>query len=172
MGTSWKWQLRDRLGQWMDMDSEVRWMARGKMHQGHVVGSPEDGLATIKEAGGRKVNIPTDRLTAITLPAGDVAPQITKKAAAAPAAPKIPKDFASLSDQQITDLYWAARDHPDVPLTKWLRVAWEMQKRRVNVDPHTYPPAGVFAAGAPAPSSAANLRLMQIRIIERELSLV
>ena len=62
---SWKHQLRDRLGQWIDMGTGVRWFARGTSRQGVVIDSPKAGLATVEEAGTkRRVNVPTSRLTA------------------------------------------------------------------------------------------------------------
>jgi hypothetical protein len=172
MTDAWKWQLRDRLGQWMNMDSEVRWLSSGQSRQGHIVGSPSPGVATVEENGGlnvvRRVNVPTSRLTAITLPPGKTRPP-TK-----PDVPEIPESLASLNDKRVQDLYWATRDNPSVPLKKWLRIAMEVFRRKIDLDPHmgggALTPEGVFAAGTPT-SHDAIVRQMRIRITERTLAL-
>jgi hypothetical protein len=163
MSESWKWQLRDRSGQWMDMNSEVRWLSRGAFTQGTIIGSRKADEATVREAlTGRQLHIPTDRLIAIS-----------PVQHGRPPAPVIPKDFSRLSDRQMEDLYAATRQHPDVPVRKWLRVARETHKRKIHVYPHSggFIPAGVFAAGMPVMPTADAARQMQIRIIEREFNL-
>jgi hypothetical protein len=168
MGESWRWQLRDRLGQWMEMDSQVRWLARGAFSYGTIVGSPREGVATVREVGTRRLHdMPTDRLTAYTVPDGEALP--TTK----PNIPRIPKNFDSLSDRELEDLYNAARSHPAVPVSKWLKIAWEVRKRNIKIYPHSggFVPAGVFAAGVPTMPTTDAARQMQIRIFEREFNL-
>ena len=48
-GDSWRWQLRDKNGKWIEMGSEVRYLIRGLYKQGIVVGSPSPGVAKVKE---------------------------------------------------------------------------------------------------------------------------
>lgn len=48
-GTSWKWQLRDASGQWIEMGSTVSWAARGQIRTGKIIGSPEPGRAQVKD---------------------------------------------------------------------------------------------------------------------------
>jgi hypothetical protein len=167
MAEAWKWQLRDRLGQWMDMHSEVRWLSRGQFAQGTVVGSPREGWATVKESGsGQQIKIPTHRLTAISLPPGKVPPP------SKPSIPQMPKRLSSLSNGALQKLYWQMRDHPDVPTRRWLRVALEIHKRKIDLEPHSGGgvPAGVFASGAEL-SAVTVTRQMEIRLLERELAL-
>ncbi len=65
-GDSWRWQLRDKNGQWIEMGSEVRWLAKGLYKQGIVVGSPSPGTATVKEYLTNLVsNIPSNRLEVV-----------------------------------------------------------------------------------------------------------
>ena len=46
---SWKWQLRDRLGKWIEMGSHVKWLANGLSRTGVVLDSPRAGFATVDE---------------------------------------------------------------------------------------------------------------------------
>jgi hypothetical protein len=48
-GDSWRWQLRDKNGKWIEMGSEVKWLARGRWLHGTVIGSPSPGIATVEE---------------------------------------------------------------------------------------------------------------------------
>ena len=48
-GQSWRWQLRDSDGQWIDMGSRVKWLAQGLKHTGVLIGSPSPGIATVRD---------------------------------------------------------------------------------------------------------------------------
>lgn len=62
-GNSWKWQLRDKNGRWLDMGARVRWLNRGTWKSGKVVGSPRTGFATVEDANGDRFNVSTSRMT-------------------------------------------------------------------------------------------------------------
>lgn len=63
-GESWKWQLRDSKGKWVEMGAKVKWMAKGVQKAGEVVGSPKPGVATVEEDKTKdRSNIASSRLT-------------------------------------------------------------------------------------------------------------
>ena len=65
-GDSWRWQLRDKNGKWIEMGSEVRWLARGLYKQGIVIGSPNPGIANVREHITQLVrDIPSNRLEVV-----------------------------------------------------------------------------------------------------------
>jgi hypothetical protein len=192
---SWKHQLRDRLGQWIDMGSGVRWYASGKAKQGTVVDSPDAKTAIVEEAGGNRLRIAASRLTAaFEAPSGSWvhsapddptelivrARKAHRIALAVPeaeakkvvSAPVIPKNLSALTDQRLEELYWATRDHPKVGLFQWMRVALEIQKRKIDIDPHAggFLPAGALASGSPETSHLDTvLQQMEARIVQHEL---
>jgi hypothetical protein len=194
---AWKHQLRDRLGQWIDMGTGVRWFASGKAKQGTVVGSPDAKTAIVEEAGGNRLRIAASRLTAafeapsgswVHTPPDDPtelvvrAHKARKIALAVPeseakkakvVAPAIPKNLADLSDRKLEALYWETRDHPKVGLFQWMRIALEVQKRKIDLDPHAggFFPAGALASGAPEDKPLdVVLQQMEARIIQRTLA--
>jgi hypothetical protein len=64
-GNSWRWQLRDSKGQWIEMHSEVKWLANGVLRSGRVTGSPSPGVATVRDADGNEHDLSSNRLTAL-----------------------------------------------------------------------------------------------------------
>jgi hypothetical protein len=61
---SWRWQLRDRNGKWIQMGAKVQWYANGKTRLGRVVGSHKEGEAEVEEENtNRRVRILTNRLS-------------------------------------------------------------------------------------------------------------
>jgi hypothetical protein len=73
-GDSWRWQLRDRYGKWIEMGAEVKWLARGRWLQGIVVGSPREGVATVEEKVSHKqMDLPTNSLEITKNPDGSSA---------------------------------------------------------------------------------------------------
>lgn len=149
-GDSWRWQLRDALGQWIDMNARVEWIENGKRRTGYVVGSPQEGIATVQmPTANNRRQIPANRLTvaAPALPSPRKQSRVTHVWMDEPSQTTtltIPGDQAlqRLSDDELRDLYWATRDHPKVPLRKWLRIGRELDRRKIS-------PAPVF----PAPSA-------------------
>ena len=49
-GQSWRWQLRDKNGQWIEMGAKVKWFANGMARNGIVMGSPKEGEAEVEES--------------------------------------------------------------------------------------------------------------------------
>lgn len=76
-GQSWRWQLRDRNGQWIEMGAKVKWMANGLARMGLVVGSPREGQAEVEESQTRRrLRLAANRLTVVankieTMPRND-----------------------------------------------------------------------------------------------------
>ena len=69
-GQSWRWQLRDAEGQWLEMGSEVRWLSQGRWLNGRVIGSPSPGIATIEESGTKNLrDLPAARLEVLEVDA-------------------------------------------------------------------------------------------------------
>lgn len=67
MGGSWKWQLRDSGGQWIDMNLSVQFTDRGRVTSGKVVGSPRAGVALVeRDDNGRRIELPSSNLTALS----------------------------------------------------------------------------------------------------------
>lgn len=63
---SWRWQLRDKNGQWIEMGSRVKWLDRGIPHTGRISGSSNKSRAYVRDdKDGREREIPTSRLTAL-----------------------------------------------------------------------------------------------------------
>ena len=62
---NWKWQLRDRNGQWIDMGALVKWMAdKSNPTNGGITGSPQEGMAEVEESKTkRRLRIASNRLT-------------------------------------------------------------------------------------------------------------
>lgn len=98
-GTSWKWQLRDRLGKWVEMGAAVKWLANGLARTGVVVDSPREGYATVEEdKTKRRLDMASNRLTVIDAKTGKrpeekvVAPEVSVvPEAPAPTVPKADK---------------------------------------------------------------------------------
>jgi len=67
-GDSWRWQLRDSKGQWIEMGSKVKWMANGLARSGTVIGSPDAGSAIVEDEDGNKVRLTTNRLSLVSAP--------------------------------------------------------------------------------------------------------
>lgn len=62
---SWRWQLRDKDGQWIEMGSKVKWLNKGVWRYGKIVGSPKSGTATVEDnETHQRVSLTTNRLTA------------------------------------------------------------------------------------------------------------
>ena len=74
-GGSWRWQLRDSKGQWVEMGSEVKWLSQGVMRSGRVTGSPSPGVATVQDDDGNEHNLSANRLTAVTPDASTSGPK-------------------------------------------------------------------------------------------------
>lgn len=65
-GQSWRWQLRDRNGRWIEMGAKVKWFAQGLARTGLVVGSPQPGEAEVEESSSkRRLRIAANRLTVL-----------------------------------------------------------------------------------------------------------
>jgi len=63
---SWRWQLRDAKGQWIEMGSRVSWLAGGLKHTGHITGSSNPSYAYVfDDKDQREREMPTSRLTAL-----------------------------------------------------------------------------------------------------------
>lgn len=68
-GDSWRWQLRDSKGQWIEMGSEVVYLVRGLAHTGTIVGSPKEGSATVEDSETHKrTTLPASSLTVLSVP--------------------------------------------------------------------------------------------------------
>ena len=61
---SWKWQLRDKNGRWLQLGSEVSFSHQGSTLTGIVIGSPGPGQAIIRMPNGQTVTVPTAGVTA------------------------------------------------------------------------------------------------------------
>jgi hypothetical protein len=129
-GDSWRWQLRDAEGRWIEMGSEVKWLAKGRWKFGIVVGSPAPGVATVEEAlTAIRRDIPSARLEVVRDAAdlinrvyaardekGHVdwrslaldAPMAVAEAEPLPEIPKIPEEIFA-EDLKPGDVY--VRDH-------------------------------------------------------------
>ena len=69
---NWKWQLRDRNGQWIDMGALVKWMANGQAREGKITGSPQEGMAEVEESKTkRRLRIASNRLTVLAGKVGE-----------------------------------------------------------------------------------------------------
>lgn len=65
-GQSWRWQLRDKNGQWIEMGAKVKWMANGLSRLGTVVGSHKEGEADVEESKTkRRLRVAANRLTVL-----------------------------------------------------------------------------------------------------------
>jgi hypothetical protein len=108
-GQSWKWQLRDRLGQWIEMGSTVKWLANGLSRSGKIVGSPKEGVATVEEdKTKRRIDVPASRLTAVDS-AGKPLKAKVEQQADAPVVPDIPEDNV---EQPVAKAIITGKDKP------------------------------------------------------------
>lgn len=64
-GQSWRWQLRDSRGQWVEMGAQVKWLERGRWALGRVTGSPSPGMAEVDQGIGGPRTLASARLTVI-----------------------------------------------------------------------------------------------------------
>ena len=71
-GQSWRWQLRDKNGQWIEMGAKVKWFANGLARHGVVIGSPKEGEAEVEESETKRhLRIAARRLAVIANTAGE-----------------------------------------------------------------------------------------------------
>lgn len=178
-GQSWRWQLRDRFGRWIEMGSEVEWFSLGALRVGKIVDSPDKSTAIVQTSDGRKTRIPTARLNRISTPPGSKAgkapvTRVPHPTVAGEESVEVPSSFKDLSDEDLVTLYWKSRNHPKVSTRKWGRVAAEVARRRLSVDPSTWLPAGAFTSSGEwddlADLTAAEVRYlrMTVRLIEAQ----
>lgn len=112
-GQSWKWQLRDSKGQWVEMGSEVKWLANGKMYSGKVVGSPRAGVALVQDNEGRRVQLAANRLTA-TKASTQATPRTAAPQAKRSAPPKLSPGATKFEAAQTPKQRTALQDVVDI----------------------------------------------------------
>lgn len=72
-GESWRWQLRDANGQWIKMGTKVRWISRGLMRTGEVVGSPRQNEVEVRDdRDGAVRRLLSSQVTGLDTPKGDI----------------------------------------------------------------------------------------------------
>jgi hypothetical protein len=139
-GDSWRWQLRDSDGRWIEMGSEVKWLAKGRWKFGIVVGSPAPGVATVEEVlTAIRRDIPSARLEVVrdaadlinrvyasrdekgrvdwrALALGEPVPPTETLAETLPEIPKIPEEIVA-EDLKPGDVYTRAHDKTRIRVT-------------------------------------------------------
>lgn len=88
-GQSWRWQLRDRNGKWIKMNTSVEWTERGQKHRGKVIGSSKEGQATVRDESGKEHHLPASSLSVASPPSGGGTRQV-KAVRGKPSAKKRP----------------------------------------------------------------------------------
>ena len=79
-GDSWRWQLRDKEGEWIEMGAEVKWLWQGLERLGIVIGSPSPGMASVREHLTELIHqVPSNRLE-VTKSAAEVVARIYESA--------------------------------------------------------------------------------------------
>lgn len=64
-GPGWRWQLRDSAGRWINMGLEVEFSLNGQWRHGRVIGSPKEGVVTVRPRfGGADVDVPSGSVSA------------------------------------------------------------------------------------------------------------
>lgn len=111
-GQSWKWQLRDKNGRWIRMNSTVQWTERGQQRRGTVVGSPKEGQATVRDESGKEHTLPA---SALSLASGSNATKPAAKARTGKTSSKVPPlpPLSATAKKNLRDVGDLIRD--DVP---------------------------------------------------------
>lgn len=89
---SWRTQLRDRNGKWIEMGSEVKWLLNGVLKAGRVVDSSGPDRATV-EVDGRRLDLPANKLSVSAPPKAELpgAPDAPEAPTNVPDAPDLPR---------------------------------------------------------------------------------